>query len=232
MAEIINKSAIKKISDDRNNIIYSTDIIKIKTDVYIKKSNDILTKLSLIAIDKNIVNKRNNYYKFEKENKKSIEMIEYLVNPDSKDYKELKDKNIVGLLDTLKHNYYQIQNIRLSIKSDIVLKDLEKHEDKLLRSEDKLKRLETRFEGLGGTVISIVLSVSIISAAVAAIKDIPATYIPLFIVSMVWLGMTFILFSNGLFTKDENPKRNMLALYVLITFIWIIILAITYPHIK
>lgn len=224
---IINKQAIKDISNNRDNIINSTDIIKLKIDYYIKKSNEILNKLSIISIDNDIINKKKNYYKFEKEYKKNVEMIEYLINPDSKDYKELKDTKIEGLLDILKHNYYQIQNIRLSIKSDIVLKDLEKHEEKLTKSEDKLDRLETRFEGIGGTVISIVLSISIVSAAVSAIGDMPTKYVPLFIVSMVWMGMTFILFVNGLFGKENKNNNKVIALYCLITFVWITILAVT-----
>lgn len=207
---------IKKQKSNDINIIDKY----IKT--YIDKADQRLMELTRISLIENNDIKEEEFNKIEKEIKQDTERVEYLISPDISVYNEYESINI------LRHKYYLIQDNRSAIKSDIVFHKTQCHEDIMRISEEKLGILETKFEGIGGTILSIVVSVSIINAAIVGIDKIDSKYIPLFIISIVWFGMTYLLFTNCMFKRDKKNNRNAMALYSVISIITIILLLIAF----
>ncbi len=212
----VKQSTIDTLLKQKDQSYEYSDIIKDRIQTYIDYTKNYLRQLSVIsAIEDNDI-KEKRFEKFEKSVADDLELIEYLSNPDTDLYKDIK------IIESLRHNYYKIQNACVKIKNDIVLKKLEIYENKTIDSERKLSKLETRIEGMGGTVISIILSISVITSIIVAIEKIELKFVPFLVFSIVWFGMTYLLFVHCLFKKDDKTNRTALILYMLITFIWIV----------
>ena len=97
-------------------------------------------------------------------------------------------------------------------------------DNKLSLLEDKSKCIEEKFEGIGSTILSTVVSLTVVVTAITAIEKISVIYIPLYLVSMVWLCMTLIIFINNLFNKKDFNNRQATFLYFVISTLVIILL--------
>lgn len=200
----------------------SNNVIDKYIKMYIDKADDRLKELTKISLMENNDIKEQRFNKIEREIKQDSDRMEYLISPDMSVYKEYESINI------LRHKYYLIQDNRTAIKNDIVFYKTQCHEKIMGISEKKLNILEAKFEGIGGTVLSIIISVSITNTAIVGIDKIDAKYIPIFIVSIVWFGMTYLLFTNCMFKKDNDNNKNAMVLYSVITIIAIVLLLIAF----
>lgn len=200
----------------------SNNVIDEYIKMYIDKADDRLEELTKISLMENNDIKEQRFNKIEREIKQDSDRMEYLISPDISVYKEYESINI------LRHKYYLIQDNRTAIKNDIVFYRTQCHEKIMGISEEKLNVLEAKFEGIGGTVLSIIISVSITNAAIVGVDKIDAKYIPIFIVSIVWFGMTYLLFTNCMFKKDNDNNKNAMVLYSVITIIAIVLLLIAF----
>lgn len=200
----------------------SNNVIDKYIKMYIDKADDRLKELTKISLMENNDIKEQRFNKIEREIKQDSDRMEYLISPDMSVYKEYESINI------LRHKYYLIQDNRTAIKNDIVFYKTQCHEKIMGISEKKLNILEAKFEGIGGTVLSIIISVSITNTAIVGIDKIKAEYIPIFIVSIVWFGMTYLLFTNCMFKKNNDNNKNAMTLYSVITIIAVVLLLIAF----
>ena len=183
-------------------------------ELYLKEIKSFNNELSSILKIKNIEEKEKRLLEKEKTLSKRIDMYEYLANPDTEIMARIR------MIESFRHNYYNLKNNILSIKSEIMINKLDTYEEKISR----IGFLEAKFENLGATVISIILSISIISAAITAIEKLKFKNVLVFVVSIVWFGMTYLLFVHYLFNKNREKNKGAVVLYTVITIVWILIL--------
>lgn len=201
------------------------DIIQ-SVDKYLIFSEQMLRELSLIRTNKNTKNdsvgneiEKCDIYDFEKKYNIDIEQIEAIIS--SSDESGIREQ---GNYTKLQHNYYKIMNEILTCKNIVFAETMDAIDNKLSLLEDKSKGIEEKFEGIGSTILSTVVSLTVVVTAITAIEKIGAVYIPLYLVSMVWLGMTMIVFVNNLFNKNDFNNKQATVLYYVITGITVLIL--------
>ncbi|MDY6072345.1 MAG: hypothetical protein SPI44_05690 [Bacilli bacterium] len=209
---IILKDTGKKQKQKTTENLY--DSIANFVELYLKEIKSFNNELSSILKIKNIEEKEKRLLEKEKTLSKRIDMYEYLANPDTEIIARIK------MIESFRHNYYNLKNNILSIKSEIMINKLDTYEEKISR----ISFLETKFENFGATVISIILSISIISAAITAIEKLKFENVLVFVVSIVWFGMTYLLFVHYLFNKNKEKNKGAVVLYAVITIIWILVL--------
>ena len=209
---IILKDTGKKQKQKTTENLY--DSIANFVELYLKEIKSFNNELSSILKIKNIEEKEKRLLEKEKTLSKRIDMYEYLANPDTEIIARIK------MIESFRHNYYNLKNNILSIKSEIMINKLDTYEEKISR----ISFLETKFENCGATVISIILSISIISAAITAIEKLKFENVLVFVVSIVWFGMTYLLFVHYLFNKNKEKNKGAVVLYAVITIIWILVL--------
>lgn len=219
-----NKLLSTKISTillEQCDINKPTDIIQ-SIDKYLAISEQILSELSLIRTNKKTINNKNkkdDIYTLEKDYNDDIEQIEAIIS--SSEESGIRDQSNYR---KLQHNYYKIINIILNCKNNIFTETMNIIDNKLSLLEDKSKCIEEKFEGIGSTIFSTVVSLTVVVTAITAIEKISAIYIPLYLVSMVWLCMTLIIFINNLFNKKDFNNRQATFLYFVISTLVIILL--------
>ena len=135
-----------------------------------------------------------------KELKLKYKKFEYYVFDN--DYKHSLDE-----IDKIKINYEKNNNILNNKIEELTnLIDIQKQES---------DKLTNKFEGLGATLINIVLTISIISSAVAAIEKIEnPIHIPMFIMVITWLLITCILFCQFIFKNKNYLSKGMIVFYI------------------
>lgn len=183
-------------------------------ELYLKEIKSFNNELSNILKIKNPEEKEKRLLEKEKTISKRIEMYEYLANPDTEIIARVR------MVESFRHNYYNLKNNILSIKSEIMINKLDTYEEKISR----ISFLETKFENLGATVISIILSISIITAAITAIEKLDIKNVLVFVLSVVWFGMTYLLFIHYLFNKNTKKNKGAILLYAVVTLVWILVL--------
>lgn len=218
-------------SKKRNNLNITNDLSEIvkSASTTVNKSEEFKTwidKLEKIANSIHFALNMDTYEKkekelkkIEKENKLNLLLIGYLIT--SVDFDLVGNDNNFNIL---RHKYYDVQNQILELKNSIIK---EKVDENFEKSNKKLSELESKFEGLGATVITIILSITVISSSIVAIEKIPSKLIPLFLVGVVWLGMTFLTFTNFLFRKKDTEIWTALIFYIAFSILFIVTLAIT-----
>ncbi|MBE6156964.1 MAG: hypothetical protein E7161_04410 [Firmicutes bacterium] len=219
-----SKSKAKKNID--SVLSKTTELIFTKIDENIEhwynESERILNYLFVVSKQNTIEKQEDELNKFRKKEKVNIDFIEFIIK--FCDSEEFSNKN---KFERLRHNYYKIKNDLLEIKNDILSKRIDNYSSELNTNNQKLNGLENKFEGIGATVISIIASVSFISAGITGIDSISPIFIPLFIFGIVWLGITFIVFINCLFRKDNFNNIIAIIFYGIITFVTLAILIFT-----
>lgn len=183
-------------------------------ELYLKEIKSFNNELSNILKIKNPEEKEKRLLEKEKTISKRIDMYEYLANPDTEIIARVR------MVESFRHNYYNLKNNILSIKSEIMINKLDTYEEKISR----ISFLETKFENLGATVISIILSISIITAAITAIEKLDIKNVLVFVLSVVWFGMTYLLFIHYLFNKNTKKNKGAILLYAVVTLVWILVL--------
>lgn len=183
-------------------------------ELYLKEIKTINNKLNDISKIENIDEKEIKLLEEENKISKKIGIYEYLANPDTEMIKK------VEMIESFRYNFYNLKNKILSIKNEIMINKLDNCEKKIGR----IDFLESKFESLGSTVISIILSISIITATVTAIEELELKHVLVFVVSIVWFGMTYLLFVHYLFNKNREKNKGAVVLYAVITIIWILVL--------
>mgnify|MGYP004622758801 CR=1 FL=1 len=201
------------------------DIIQ-SVDKYLIASEQMLRELSLIRINKSTKNdsfsneiEKCDIYDFEKKYNIDIEQIEAIIS--SSDESGIREQVNYR---KLQHNYYKIMNEILNCKNVVFTETMNLIDNKLSLLEDKSKSIEEKFEGIGSTILSTVVSLTVVVTAITAIEKISAIYIPLYLVSMVWLCMTLIIFINNLFNKKDFNNKQATFLYFVISILVIILL--------
>ena len=113
--------------------------------------------------------------------------------------------------NTLQNNYYKIKNYILNVKSEMLNKQIE--------------NMSLQLENINKVTSNISSSFEV--TAITAIEKIESRFIPLYLVSMVWLGMTFIIFINNLFNKNDFNSKQATFLYGAICVLEFILLFAT-----
>lgn len=219
-----NKILSTKISDillQQSIVEEPAEIIK-SIDRYLNVSEQMLRELSLIRVNINSNERRNknyNIYKFEEQYNIDIEQIEAIIS--SSEESGIRDQSNYR---KLQHNYYKIQNAILNCKNLIFTETMKTIDKKLSLLENKSEGIEGKFEGIGSTILSTIVSLTVVVTAITAIDRIYTPFIPVYLLGIVWLGMTFIIFVNNLFNKSDFNSKQATTLYGVITILFMIIL--------
>ena len=235
MANNSDNNLSNKISDillEQSNI-KPFDVIK-SVDRYSVILEKMLQDLSLIRANKKaIMNSSTQKIKkytiedFENEYSDDIEQIEAIISSS-----EESGIHSQSNYRKLQHNYYELKNEILICKTNNFSKTIKDVENKLAVLDYKSRGIEEKFEGIGSTILSTVVSLTVVVTAITAIEKISAIYIPLYLFSMVWLCMTLIVFINNLFNKNDFNSRQARILYIIISILVFIILICTLFYIK
>ena len=209
----ISKELLSKLDDITQNTDFKN---------WTSKTNEILKQIYFMKHLTTIEQKQQQLEKLENEIENNMTFIEYIIT--STDIEVVNNSSNYNLL---RHDFYSIKNQILDIKNDITSEKIDRYYIDFEKADNKLSELEGKFEGLGATVITIILSITIISSSIVAIERIQSTLIPLFIVGMVWLGMTFLTFTNFLFRKKDTEIWIALIFYIVFSLIFILTLFIT-----
>ena len=198
-------------------------------DSCFRKTNDLITKIVALKRKINSVNKINN--DSIQSMKASVAMyehnnilahVEYILSN--------AEVDVVRNIDNyakLQHNYYYIKNLLLEIKNIISNKNIENIEKKLRQINKESKTLNSKFEGIGSTVMNIILTITVVTTGITGISRINSIYIPIFIVGLVWLAMTSMVFINNLFSANDYNSKQAKGLYAIITILFFIIMIYT-----
>lgn len=126
------------------------------------------------------------------------EEVQKLYNQVLNKYRRLEFLLFNYKIKSLKSYYDTLQN-------DI--KEIEKLKDK----QEKLsEEVFEKIEGIGSTTLNMILTISIVTAAIAIVVEIKDTkYIPMFILSVVWILFTSIIFNASMF-KSRNIQMQKL----------------------
>lgn len=209
------ESGVKSVLKNTNNFKSKYEIIvKSIAEKYTDEIKILSKELSTISKIKDNSEKEIKFEEFEKNKLKNLENIEYIINPDTELVKDVK------IINALRHYYYELNNNILSIKNEIMVNKLNDYEGKV----ERINLLESKFENLGATVISIILSISIITTAITAIEKLEIKNILVFVLSFAWFGMIYFLFVHYLFNKSREKNKGAVVLYAVITIVWILAL--------
>lgn len=202
------ESGVKSVLKNTNNFKSKYEIIvKSIAEKYTDEIKILSKELSTISKIKDNSEKEIKFEEFEKNKLKNLENIEYIINLDTELVKDVK------IINALRHYYYELNNNILSIKNEIMVNKLNDYEEKI----ERIDSLESKFENLGATVISIILSISLISAAITAIEKLDISQVIVFLVCLVWFGMTFLLFIHDLFSAKKKQGKTAIIMYFIIT---------------
>ncbi len=220
------KTSKNNTSKNLDKILESSSDTNYKKPIYdnlaswLEQTKKILKQLHFINYQNDYIKKQQLLKKLQIDIENDMKFIEYLITDNA-----VIDNT--SQFNLLRHNYYSIQNQILKIQNDIISEKTDNSIKSVEKTDDKISELENKFEGLGGTVITIILSITVISSSIVAIEKISAELIPLFIIGMVWLGVTFLTYTNFLFRKKESKILIPLLFYLAFTALFLVILFIT-----
>lgn len=237
---IINNETNDDISDVIDQILAentkNVEIHAIKNEISnsFSNSSSIISELRkllfIIDCSDNYEEAYQCYAKINLKYEEEISHIEYLII--SSDSELLKG---FSSFEMMKHNFYVISNLLLDCKAQMLVKKTDEafeNINKISKSSEDLKnkslKIEKQYENIGSTILTIVLSVTVVTTSIAAISRINAIYIPVFIVGLVWLSMTLMVFITDLFKYKESNSKQAVGLYFLITLLLGILLADIY----
>lgn len=188
-------------------------------------SEEILKNISIV---KNKIEYVKNSYgeefitDFEKDFESKLNDIEYLISSS-----EDSEINKYQHYSSMQHNYYKIKTAILDCKSLVTSRRMKDIDNKLNTIELKSKSIDEKFEGIGSTILSTIVSLTVVITAISAIEKIPECYIPLYLISIVWLAMTLIVFISNLFNKNDFNNKQAVFMYGVISILEFIIVITT-----
>lgn len=220
---IINTNTRRILKDEtttkNSEAIY--DELKERANYCFNASNEIMTKISFVSGQEDAVEKEKEFKRLKKDRDvdKDIETIE--------NFLFLSDFDVemnIPVVPQIRHNYYYIKNSLMEIELSI-------NSHKVSKATDKIEDMGGKLENIVGLIISVILSITIVTTSLSVLAKLDVEYIPLYIVSMVWLGMTLFAFCANLF-NNKKFNKSATVLYVCVSFLELAILAITILYLK
>ncbi len=213
---------------NNNNIKDITEKIKNQKSKKIKKSQHRLNNQDCKKLDnflEKLYNSKEDEYKiildeYSKISNVTISQIQYLDNKSKNDPKYIKIKN--ELEKKLNQVNLEINNYHYK-KIDQFISNSNKE---IINIKSKMTSIEDSFSNIGLTLIGLAISFTFIPTAITAINEMAKEYIPLFILFIVWLGMTLIGYASSIFTKTYNKATYIFYSIITSLFILLIIRAI------
>ena len=109
-------------------------------------------------------------------------------------------------------------NLKKEIEKQTEILKIETDKSKQMKIEQKKlsEEIFSKIESIGATTLNMILTISLVTSSVAVITQIEnPIYIPMFILAIVWILLTCIIFNAGLFKSDVkqiNKTENKLKL--------------------
>lgn len=131
---------------------------------------------------------------------------------------------------------YNMKNIinanQLNWQVDKKIEDFRREIDgyKLEISADiskEVNAMKDTLNGMWGNVLSVILSFSIVTAAITAIEKIDKEYIILFLMLIIWLGMTLLVFFCNLFHNGIFERKVSKITYIVYTAFTVLVVFLT-----
>lgn len=129
-------------------------------------------------------------------------------------------------------NYYTNQEFNLITEKNKELNNkLDLHQKQLkkidLETKQRTNQVLSRLENIGLNIINLVVSFSIVSSAVVAIDKVEVKYLPIFLVSLIWLSLSTIMFISVTFKKNINDLKIPMVIYTLLTILEVLTIIMT-----
>lgn len=209
-----NKGSIDSLVHENRTVMYND--LKGKMNQSLKEIVDIETRIEKEGIKKNskkvemVLNDVLNVFEYSDELLEDIPIgLQSLHKQLSSKYRKLEYK-------LFKYNIDSMKNSNISLRKDmenqtsILTGEIEKSEQLKSEQEKLSEEVFEKIEGIGSTTLNMILTISIVTAAIAIVTDIKDTkYIPMFILSIVWILFTSIIFNASMF-KSRNIQRQKL----------------------
>ena len=146
----------------------------------------------------------------------TISQIQYLDNKSKTDSKCIRFKN------ELEKKLNQVNFVMNNYHYKRVDEFISNSNNEITNIKTKINSIEDSFSNIGLTLIGLAISFTFIPTAITAINEMTKEYIPLFIVFIVWLGMTLIGYASSIFTKSYNKITYIY--YGIITFLFVFLI--------
>lgn len=183
---------------------------------------EVITQLSVI-VNHDYKIRVKEFNNIKDKSKNILKECEYLINNEFENISKC-----LSHFTMLTYKYHKLENYLVEIDSLNIadnIKELEKKNQDLI---NKTKGLNRRVGGIVGSVLSAIFSVSFISSIFLAVDKINSSFIPLFFISMIFVGFTFILMINGIFNEEIKVKKEVWRLYFVLLSIFIITFVLTF----
>ena len=130
-------------------------------------------------------------------------------------YQQLKNSVLECELMEQKLQNQQIEKLLVDTKENI-------DNDKV-----KINDILDKLEGIGPTIIGMIVSLSVVTTLITTIQNIDVNYLPIFVLSTMWLGMTMIVFIGRWFQHSDGKAKENKWLYVIMSFFTIAVIVYT-----
>lgn len=96
----------------------------------------------------------------------------------------------------------------------------------------KIGKTIKEMDNIWGNVISVILSFSMVAAFIEGISKIDKELVPLFGVSVIWIGMTLLVFFSNLFDNKKLGNNTSKVMYYIVTVLTIVVAICTIVYLS
>ena len=131
--------------------------------------------------------------------------------------------NVLYVIQDKRYKENNLQSKAIIKKINDTTKQYNEIQNNIKRTNYAVKKVQNDVNSVLTTIISIVLSISIITAAIAGIERINPNYILPFTTSIIFFGMVMILFIYSIY-KGKIPIKSYALIVVtaiMVVFLWI-----------
>ena len=156
----------------------------------------------------------------------SSKYYKYMFDNNKKEFEKSKkeSQNIDKKMNMLMLDIANKINESLGNVDNKINKSLESVDNKINESENNISRINDRIEGLGGTFLNIVLTISIVSSMVAVLVNTKPEYSITIVLVCAWLLLSSILFISEYYKNPEKETRFTFGkkIYIILSLVTLI----------
>jgi hypothetical protein len=206
-----NLKSIENCIEDLNRTLDYNNEIGVNCDSigYIKNGLQNLRR----SLERNYRYLSSKYYKYMFDNnKKEFDKIK----KESQNIDRKMNKLMLDIANKIDKSFEKVDNK--------INESLENVDIKICESENNISRINDRIEGLGGTFLNIVLTISIVSSMVAVLVNAKPEYSITIVLACAWLLLSSILFISEYYKNPENKTRFTFGkkVYIILSIVTLI----------
>lgn len=234
---MVNKDRLEKITEK--------SIVALKTPIlnnHVIVTEDVLYRITRAIqsieffLDKIRENKKN-FIRFESSITENLSKVATLCSDIDDIYQEeeisLEIKTKLEILKN-KHKDLEVQfyNFRfddLKRNYNKIIKTIHSQEETLIKAQEKTKEIEqkneeilNRFSSMTTNLISLIITFTIVTTALSAIEHFTSfQFIPIFVIGLVFLGVSSVMVSSLILTNKKEMSKYTLLIWIILFIIFV-----------